>query len=192
MKRVQTRSFFLSVFSCIRTEYGDLRSKSPYSDRIQENTDQKKLRIWTLFTQCLRKKKANFIGRYGEGAEKASEYRKIDVTSKTPIKTEAIVTEISLYDHKVDEDFIFVSIEEEGINTLKNAQKRSGLQDTILGQKLMFKERNRKFVQILHNGSFHWMTVSNINSEKNEINYYDSLFHGKIKDHIRIRVWNLY
>ena len=114
------------------------------------------------------------------------------MTSKTPIKTEAIVTEISLYDHKVDEDFIFVSIEEEDINTLRKAQKRSGLQDTILGQKLMFKEQNRKFVQILHNGSFHWITVGNINSEKNEINYCDSLFHGKIKDHIKIRVWNLY
>ena len=24
----------------------------PYSVRIRENTDQKKLRIWTLFTQC--------------------------------------------------------------------------------------------------------------------------------------------
>ena len=31
--------------------YGDLRSKSRYSVRIQENTDQKKLRTWTLFTQ---------------------------------------------------------------------------------------------------------------------------------------------
>ena len=45
--------FFLSVFSCTRTEYGDLRSKFPYSVRIQENTDQKKHRIWTLFTQLL-------------------------------------------------------------------------------------------------------------------------------------------
>ena len=26
--------------------------KSPYSVRIQENTDQKQLRIWTLFRQC--------------------------------------------------------------------------------------------------------------------------------------------
>ena len=43
--------FFWSVFPCIWNEYGDLRSKSPYSVRIQENTDQKKLRIWTLFTQ---------------------------------------------------------------------------------------------------------------------------------------------
>ena len=25
---------------------------SPYSVRMRENTDQKKLRIWTLFTQC--------------------------------------------------------------------------------------------------------------------------------------------
>ena len=48
---VQIRSFFWSVFSCTQTEYGDLRSKSPYSVRIQENMDQKKLRIWTLFTQ---------------------------------------------------------------------------------------------------------------------------------------------
>ena len=40
--------FFWSVFSCIRTEYGDLLRKSPYSVRIQENTDQKNLRIWTL------------------------------------------------------------------------------------------------------------------------------------------------
>ena len=31
-----------------------LLSKSLYSVRIQENKDQKKLRIWTLFTQCTR------------------------------------------------------------------------------------------------------------------------------------------
>ena len=48
VKGVQIRSVFWSVFSCTRTKYGDLRSKSPY---IQENTDQKILRIWTLFTQ---------------------------------------------------------------------------------------------------------------------------------------------
>ena len=29
-------------------------SKSPYLVRIQENTDQKKLRVWTLSTQCCR------------------------------------------------------------------------------------------------------------------------------------------
>ena len=49
---VQIQIFFWSVFSCVRTEYEDLRSKSPYPVRIQENTDQKKIRIWTLSTQC--------------------------------------------------------------------------------------------------------------------------------------------
>ena len=29
VKSVQIRSFFWSVFSCIRTNYGNLRSKSP-------------------------------------------------------------------------------------------------------------------------------------------------------------------
>ena len=52
MKSAQIRNFFWSVFSCIWTEYGGLQSKSPYSIRIQENTDQRNLRIWTLFMQC--------------------------------------------------------------------------------------------------------------------------------------------
>ena len=52
LKSVQIRSYFWSVFSCIPTEYRDLLRKSPYSVGIQENTDRKKLRIWTLFTQC--------------------------------------------------------------------------------------------------------------------------------------------
>ena len=51
VKSVQTQSFFWSAFPCIRIEDGDLQSKSPYSVPIQENVDQKKLRIWTLFTQ---------------------------------------------------------------------------------------------------------------------------------------------
>ena len=41
VKSVQIWSFLWSVFSCLRIEYG-----------TQENTDQRKLRIWTLFTQC--------------------------------------------------------------------------------------------------------------------------------------------
>ena len=55
MKSVQTRSFFWSLFYCIRTEYGDLQRKCRYSVWMQENTDQKKLHIWTLVRQCLLK-----------------------------------------------------------------------------------------------------------------------------------------
>ena len=40
MKSVQIRCMFWSVFSRIRTEYGEIRSISPYSARMWENTDQ--------------------------------------------------------------------------------------------------------------------------------------------------------
>ena len=52
VKSVQIRIFFFSTFSRILTEYGDLLRKSLYWVRLRENTDQKKLCIWTLFTQC--------------------------------------------------------------------------------------------------------------------------------------------
>ena len=53
VKNVQIRSFFWSVFSRIRTEYGEIQSISPYSVWMRENTDQKKHRIRTLSTQSL-------------------------------------------------------------------------------------------------------------------------------------------
>ena len=40
MKSIQIRSYFWSVFSCIRNEYGDLLRKSSHSVQMQENTDQ--------------------------------------------------------------------------------------------------------------------------------------------------------
>ena len=40
VKSIQIRSFFWSVFSCIRSEYGEILRISPYSVRIQGNTDQ--------------------------------------------------------------------------------------------------------------------------------------------------------
>ena len=54
VKSVQMRSFFWSVLPCIQAEYEDLLRKSPYSFQIRESTDQKKLRIWALFTQSVR------------------------------------------------------------------------------------------------------------------------------------------
>ena len=51
VKSVQMRSFFSSVFSRIRTEYREILRIPPYSVRMPEDTDQKKLRIWTHFTQ---------------------------------------------------------------------------------------------------------------------------------------------
>ena len=42
LKSVQIRIFFRTALSHIWTEYGDLKSKSPYSVQIRENTDKKK------------------------------------------------------------------------------------------------------------------------------------------------------
>ena len=53
VKSVQVRSFFWSVVSRIRTKYGEIRSIFPYLVQIRENTDQEKLRIWTLFAQWI-------------------------------------------------------------------------------------------------------------------------------------------
>ena len=47
------RSFFWPLFSCILIGYRNLLRKSPYSTRIQGNTDKKNLRVWTPLTQCI-------------------------------------------------------------------------------------------------------------------------------------------
>ena len=41
VKIVGYSEFFWSVFSCIRTEYGEILRISPYSLGMQENKDQK-------------------------------------------------------------------------------------------------------------------------------------------------------
>ena len=48
----QIRSFLWFLFFRIWTKYGQLLISS-YSVWIRENTDQKKLRIWIPFTQCV-------------------------------------------------------------------------------------------------------------------------------------------
>ena len=42
-KKCPNTEFFSSVFSRIRTEYGEILRIFPYSVRMRENTDQKKL-----------------------------------------------------------------------------------------------------------------------------------------------------
>ena len=65
VKSFQIRSYFWSVSFCSRIEYGDLRSKSPYSIQIQENTDQKEIYIWTLFTQQLVQNRSIQLALFG-------------------------------------------------------------------------------------------------------------------------------
>ena len=55
-----------------------------------------------------------------------------------------------------------------------------GFQSTQLGWKCAFHaiEPGHQFIQILHVDSTHWITVSNVNCNKNEIVVYDSRFAG--------------
>ena len=52
----------------------------------------------------------------------------------------------------------------------------------------MFKREEGEFVQILYKGSYHWVVVSNTSCTKNETNYYDSVFGGKIKDQVKMQI----
>ena len=60
---------------------------------------------------------------------------------------------------------------------LKSQTSCGGLQQPTLGQSLGFDIMREEFVQVLHDGHSHWLTVSNIGaSNKNEIFVYDSLY----------------
>ena len=39
--------------------------------------------------------------------------------------------------------------------------------------------------------SFHWVTLSTVNSKSGSVDYYDSLFQGRIKDHVKLKIANL-
>ena len=50
-----------------------------------------------------------------------------------------------------------------------------GLQNPILGQRLAFEVQMEEFVQILHSGGNHWITISTIGMEHAHVRVYDSL-----------------
>ena len=53
VKNTQIRSFFWSIFSRIQTAYEEIRSISPYSFRMREYKDQKKLRCYSTLNRLV-------------------------------------------------------------------------------------------------------------------------------------------
>ena len=51
-----------------------------------------------------------------------------------------------------------------------------GLQNTLLGCTLSFNVIKNEFVQVLHSGGNHWLTVSTIGCKPSVVKVYDSLF----------------
>ena len=67
----------------------------------------------------------------------------------------------------------------------------NSLQGLLLGQRLSFKVARNPFIQIRHDERCHWVTVSTFGCDPGEINYYDSLFKGKITDSVKKQICNL-
>lgn len=52
----------------------------------------------------------------------------------------------------------------------------SGLQDVTLGLTMSFEVEPGEFVQILHNGAGHWITISTVGTNHPEVQVFDSLY----------------
>ena len=59
-----------------------------------------------------------------------------------------------------------------------------GLQDPVLGQNLSFDIQKAPFVQVLHDGDAHWLSISTFGCSVGEVFLLDSMFRGKVKNHI--------
>lgn len=72
---------------------------------------------------------------------------------------------------------------------MKQSPFAIGFQDPLLGQNLSFNcIHGDPFVQIIHDGGLHWVTISTNGCKYGEINYYDSLFHHRIKKHVKKQI----
>ena len=51
--------------------------------------------------------------------------------------------------------------------------------------------KNQKYVQILHKNWAHWVAISTYNCKNGEVNYYGSLFLGRINDFVKQQICTL-
>ena len=59
---------------------------------------------------------------------------------------------------------------------LREQFRAAGFQNTTLGTRLLFDVLRSEFIQILHNGKNHWLTISTIGLPASTVNVYDSLY----------------
>ena len=89
--KIYIRGFEISVLHQRNTSAISAKERSAirtFKDRFTKEE-------FSLLSLPVRKKEKYFIGGHEEGAENARKYKKIDVTSKTRVKVEAVVTETS-------------------------------------------------------------------------------------------------
>ena len=60
-------------------------------------------------------------------------------------------------------------------------REANGHQDPVLGQALSFAVyQTTRFVQVLHDGSLHWIAISTYNCKEGEVFLMDSMFRGRV------------
>ena len=69
-------------------------------------------------------------------------------------------------------------------------KRRLCFQDIVLEQSLF--QAKEQFLGILRCNNFHCVSVSNLNSRHRNSDCYDSLFHGRIRDDVKIYICNLH
>ena len=91
-----------------------------------------------------------------------------------------------------DNDMLNDTVINELQHLLKKDYPECNLQDPLLGQRYQFSIMGKNdFVQVLHNGNAHWIAISNIGCTEGEVAVLDSLFHGRITDHVKRQICNL-
>ena len=71
----------------------------------------------------------------------------------------------------------------------KQFPEANALQDPILGQTLSFKvQKNKPFVQVLHDGKLNWIAISGYGCNEDEVCYIYSLFRARIADHTKQQI----
>ncbi|KAL5515870.1 hypothetical protein EMCRGX_G001111 [Ephydatia muelleri] len=85
-------------------------------------------------------------------------------------------------------DFLIINEELHRIPEQECSQevKEKGLQNTTLGSNLSFDVVQRDFVQILHNGTNHWVSISNLDAQPSHCNIYDSSMFHSVFDHASV------
>ena len=74
----------------------------------------------------------------------------------------------------------------------KQHPQANGLQDPVLGQCLTFNVyKDTPFVQVLHNGNYHWLAVSTYGCQSGEVFVMDSLFRGRLTQHTQKQICSL-
>ena len=64
----------------------------------------------------------------------------------------------------------------------------NGLQDPLLGQKLNLREYSEEFIQLLHDGKHHWVTIITLDCQPGEVKYNNSKFKGKLTESVKNQI----